>query len=103
MELKEGLGISTAEIEWIFGIESAQDLNDFFFESFSTMKNPGFSFFYSQITVEDVSKKRSMDLRLLHGVAYGHPWFARLGYRFCHGSFGVTENNYDRAIDILSS
>lgn len=44
-----------------------------------------------------------MDLRLLHGVAYGHPWFGRGGYRFRHGSFGVTENNYDRAIDILSS
>lgn len=55
------------------------------------------------MTVEDVSKKRSMDLRLLHGVAYGYPWFGRWGYRFCHGSFGVTENNYDRAIDILSS
>lgn len=34
---------------------------------------PGFSFFYRKITVEAVSKKRSMDLRLLHGVAYGHP------------------------------
>ncbi|KAM7515886.1 hypothetical protein LguiA_005469 [Lonicera macranthoides] len=44
-----------------------------------------------------------MDLRLLHGVAYGHPWFGRWGYRFCHGSFGVTEPKYERAINILSS
>ncbi|CBI33452.3 hypothetical protein VitviT2T_021569 [Vitis vinifera] len=56
-----------------------------------------------KITVEDSSKKRFMDLRLLHGVAYGHPWFGRWGYRFCHGSFGVKEPNYERAIEILSS
>ncbi|KAE9449764.1 hypothetical protein C3L33_18337, partial [Rhododendron williamsianum] len=30
-----------------------------------------------QITVEDDSKKHSMDLRLLHGVAYGHPCLFR--------------------------
>ncbi|GAV60463.1 PHD domain-containing protein [Cephalotus follicularis] len=56
-----------------------------------------------KITVEDLAKKRSMDLRLLHGVAYGHSWFGRWGYRFCRGSFGVTEHNYDRAIEVLSS
>ncbi|KAK2450219.1 RING/FYVE/PHD zinc finger superfamily protein [Trifolium repens] len=36
-----------------------------------------------QIVVEDASRKRSMDLRLLHGVAYGHSWFGRWGYKFC--------------------
>ncbi|KAL6219451.1 hypothetical protein ACLB2K_007210 [Fragaria x ananassa] len=56
-----------------------------------------------KITVEDASKKRSMELRLLHGVAYGHPWFGRWGYKFCHGSFGVKEHIYNRALDILSS
>ncbi|KAJ0098994.1 hypothetical protein Patl1_20932 [Pistacia atlantica] len=56
-----------------------------------------------KITVEDVSKKKSMDLRLLLGVAYGHPWFGRWGYRFYRGSFGVAEHNYNRAIEILSS
>ncbi|GAB4831620.1 hypothetical protein Ancab_005632 [Ancistrocladus abbreviatus] len=56
-----------------------------------------------KISVEDVSKKRSMDLRLLHGVAYGHPWFGRWGYHFCHGSFGVQEQHYHRAIEVLSS
>lgn len=53
--------------------------------------------------MEDVSKKNSMDLRLLHGVAYGHPWFGKWGYKFCHGSFGVAEHHYDRAIECLSS
>ncbi|KAL5574114.1 hypothetical protein UlMin_023711 [Ulmus minor] len=56
-----------------------------------------------KITVADTSKKRSMDLRLLHGVAYGHPWFGRWGYSFCHGSFGIKEHNYNRALEILSS
>ncbi|KAF8370108.1 hypothetical protein HHK36_031859 [Tetracentron sinense] len=56
-----------------------------------------------KITVEDNSKKRSMDLRLLYGVAYGHSWFGRWGYKFSHGSFGVTEHKYDSAIEILSS
>ncbi|KAH7849367.1 hypothetical protein Vadar_016836 [Vaccinium darrowii] len=55
-----------------------------------------------KITVEDVSKKRSMDLRLLHGVAYGHPWFGRWGYRFCNGSFGVTQLRYEKAVEIVS-
>ncbi|XP_004304762.1 PREDICTED: PHD finger protein MALE MEIOCYTE DEATH 1-like [Fragaria vesca subsp. vesca] len=56
-----------------------------------------------KITVEDFSKKRSMELRLLHGIAYGHAWFGRWGYRFCYGSFGVAEETYERALDILSS
>ncbi|XVF64432.1 hypothetical protein PTKIN_Ptkin09bG0169200 [Pterospermum kingtungense] len=56
-----------------------------------------------KISVEDVSKKHGMDLRLLHGVAYGHTWFGRWGYKFCRGSYGVSEQNYDRAIEILSS
>ncbi|XP_042503063.1 PHD finger protein MALE MEIOCYTE DEATH 1 [Macadamia integrifolia] len=56
-----------------------------------------------KITVVDLSKKRSMDLRLLHGVAYGHPWFGRWGYKFHRGSFGVAEHQYNRAIEILSS
>ncbi|CAL0315703.1 unnamed protein product [Lupinus luteus] len=56
-----------------------------------------------RISVEDVSRKRSMDLRLLHGVAYGHSWFGRWGYRFFRGSFGVTEKGYYEAIESLGS
>ncbi|TKY56679.1 PHD finger protein MALE MEIOCYTE DEATH 1 [Spatholobus suberectus] len=56
-----------------------------------------------KIAVEDVSCKRSMDLRLLHGVAYGHSWFGRWGYRFCRGSFGVTEQDYNGAMTMLGS
>ncbi|RID74548.1 hypothetical protein BRARA_B01641 [Brassica rapa] len=55
------------------------------------------------ITVEDLSKKRSLDLRLLYGVAYGHSWFGRWGYKFCRGSYGVTKNDYENAIELLGS
>ncbi|KAL5562968.1 hypothetical protein UlMin_032715 [Ulmus minor] len=55
-----------------------------------------------KITVADISKKRSMDIGLLHEVAYGYPWFGRWGYSFCHGSFGITEHKYNRALEILS-
>lgn len=44
-----------------------------------------------------------MDLRLLYGVAYGHSWFGRWGYRFLRGSFGVKEKKYHKAIELLSS
>ncbi|KZV49766.1 PHD finger protein MALE MEIOCYTE DEATH 1 [Dorcoceras hygrometricum] len=56
-----------------------------------------------KISVEDLSKKHMMDLRLLYGVAYGHSWFGRWGYQFCHGSFGVKWHNYEKAIHTLSS
>ncbi|XP_010554390.1 PREDICTED: PHD finger protein At2g01810 [Tarenaya hassleriana] len=56
-----------------------------------------------KISLDDISRKRSMELRLLHGVAYGRPWFGKWGYRFSHGSFGVTEDQYRRAIQLLSS
>ncbi|EOA34956.1 hypothetical protein CARUB_v10020044mg [Capsella rubella] len=55
------------------------------------------------ITVEDFSKKRSLDLRLLYGVAYGHSWFGRWGYKFCRGSYGVTKDDYENAIELLGS
>ncbi|XP_010511544.1 PREDICTED: PHD finger protein MALE MEIOCYTE DEATH 1 [Camelina sativa] len=55
------------------------------------------------ITVEDFSKKRSMELRLLYGVAYGHSWFGRWGYKFSRGSYGVTKNDYENAIELLGS
>lgn len=55
-----------------------------------------------EVTVEDVSKKYSLDLRLLFGVAYGEPWFARWGYGFRLGSFGLDELTYTNALDHLS-
>ncbi|TXG57090.1 hypothetical protein EZV62_018403 [Acer yangbiense] len=56
-----------------------------------------------KISVHDLLMKRGMDHRLLHAVAYGCSWFGDWGYKFCHGSFGVTEHMYNRAIQILRS
>lgn len=55
------------------------------------------------ITVEDFSKKRSLELRLLYGVAYGHSWYGRWGYKFCRGSYGVTKTDYENALELLGS
>jgi hypothetical protein len=71
---------------------------------FFSLLNFFFLFLLSEISVEDLSKKAgSMDLRLLHGVAYGRTWFGKWGYNFSRGSFGVTQQKYERAIQILSS
>ncbi|MCL7024433.1 hypothetical protein MKW94_024072 [Papaver nudicaule] len=56
-----------------------------------------------KIAVYDVSIRRSMDLRLLYGVAYGHPWFGEWGYEFYNGSFGITAHDYSTAISKLGS
>ncbi|KAK9226538.1 hypothetical protein WN943_011586 [Citrus x changshan-huyou] len=47
-----------------------------------------------KISVHDVLVKRCMDLRLLHCVTYGCSWFGKWDYKFCHGSFGVTEHKW---------
>ncbi|URE23085.1 PHD-finger [Musa troglodytarum] len=54
-----------------------------------------------KISLIDASTKGKMELRLVHGVAYGEPWFGRWGYRFGHGSYGVTEQMYQRSVDAL--
>ncbi|MQL86386.1 hypothetical protein Taro_018909 [Colocasia esculenta] len=56
-----------------------------------------------EITVEDSSRKGSMELRLLLSVAQGTTWFGRWGYTFRLGSFGVTQTDYQNSVDLLSS
>ncbi|ERN12718.1 hypothetical protein AMTR_s00043p00043490 [Amborella trichopoda] len=51
-----------------------------------------------KVTVEDTVQKHSMELRLLHSAAYGHPWLWQWGYSFCHGSFGIIELRYSMAV-----
>ncbi|GMN28665.1 hypothetical protein TIFTF001_002142 [Ficus carica] len=55
------------------------------------------------ISATDASKKRAMELRLLYGEAYGHTWFGKCGYSFDHGSFGINESDYRRALGALST
>jgi hypothetical protein len=58
---------------------------------------------FRKITVQDLSRKKSMDLRLLYGVGYGHSWYGKWGYKFCRGGFGVSEHDYYGAMQDLSS
>ncbi|XP_068658178.1 PHD finger protein MALE MEIOCYTE DEATH 1 [Aristolochia californica] len=75
---------------------SGSEIMDLFDRICSTLRT-------REITVDDTSKKRSMELRLLYGVAYRQTWFGKWGYRFCHGNYGITESAYERAIEIVSS
>ncbi|KAJ0987581.1 hypothetical protein J5N97_005937 [Dioscorea zingiberensis] len=54
------------------------------------------------VTVEDVARKKSMELRLLLGVAHGVTWFGRWGYRFATGSYGVDHHLYHRSLHLLA-
>ncbi|PSS26821.1 PHD finger protein MALE STERILITY like [Actinidia chinensis var. chinensis] len=56
-----------------------------------------------KVSLNDISQKKSMDLRLIHGLAYGEPWFGRWGYRFGRGSYGVTQPMYQKAIETIQS
>ncbi|KAI7993638.1 PHD finger protein MALE MEIOCYTE DEATH 1 [Camellia lanceoleosa] len=56
-----------------------------------------------KISVSDDLKERSMELRLLHGVAFQQSWFGKWGYKFGRGSFGVVEHQYNSAINFLST
>lgn len=54
-----------------------------------------------KVSVEDVAKKCSLELRLLHAVAYGESWYGRWGYKFGHGSFGISPRMYVKAIEAI--
>lgn len=44
-----------------------------------------------------------MELRLLMSVAQGTTWFGRWGYTFRHGSYGVTQEDYQNSAELLGS
>ncbi|CAN1297409.1 PHD finger protein MALE STERILITY 1 [Linum perenne] len=54
-----------------------------------------------KVSLNDISTKRSMDLRLLHGISYRAPWFGSWGYKFSKGSYGVIQPMYEKAIEAL--
>ncbi|XP_071715538.1 PHD finger protein MALE STERILITY 1 [Rutidosis leptorrhynchoides] len=56
-----------------------------------------------KVSLIDLAKQRSMDLRLLHGAAYGQSWFGHWGYQFGRGSFGVTQQMYQKALEALQN
>lgn len=53
------------------------------------------------MSLKDISQKRGMDLRLIHGIAYGKSWFGCWGYKFGRGTYCVTQQMYQKAIEAL--
>ncbi|KAM7253145.1 hypothetical protein ACFE04_025763 [Oxalis oulophora] len=56
-----------------------------------------------KVTVMDMSKKRGMEYRLLHAITKGHSWYGNWGYELKSGSYAITQDEYRRSVDILSS
>ncbi|KAM0030506.1 putative chromatin regulator PHD family [Helianthus debilis subsp. tardiflorus] len=56
-----------------------------------------------QVSVMDVSKKYGLEFRLLHSVIKGHPWYGDWGYEFGGGSYAITHEAYDNAIETLAN
>ncbi|KAK6146655.1 hypothetical protein DH2020_020524 [Rehmannia glutinosa] len=56
-----------------------------------------------KVSLKDVAKKKGMDLRLLHNVAYSKPWFGHWDYIFARGSFGVNREMHQTAIKAIQN
>ncbi|ONK67088.1 uncharacterized protein A4U43_C06F15570 [Asparagus officinalis] len=54
-----------------------------------------------KVSITDSAKKGSMELRLIHGLVYGQPWFSRWDYKLSHGSYGVTPQMYQTSLEAL--
>ncbi|XP_051144489.1 PHD finger protein MALE STERILITY 1 isoform X2 [Andrographis paniculata] len=54
-----------------------------------------------KVSLRDVAKKKGMELRLLHTLAHGKPWFGRWDYTFGRGSYAVTHDTYQSAIKAI--
>ncbi|KAG6596937.1 PHD finger protein MALE STERILITY 1, partial [Cucurbita argyrosperma subsp. sororia] len=56
-----------------------------------------------KVSLRDIAQNKGMELRLLHSIAYGQPWFAQWGYKFSRGAFKVTIQMNQRAIEALQA
>ena len=54
-----------------------------------------------EVSVEDVSQKYGVELRLLNPVSRGATWYGTYGYIFGKGSFGNTLMTHKRATELL--
>lgn len=55
-----------------------------------------------EVSVEDVSTKCGMLLRVLHTAATGRTWYGTVGYGFGRGSFGVTAREWQAAVKAVA-
>ena len=56
-----------------------------------------------EITVEDVSSKAGMELRISYFIAYGQTWYGLLGYDFGRGPYNISEVRWRDAGTWISS
>lgn len=56
-----------------------------------------------KVSVMDVSKKYGLEFRLLHAITKGHSWYGDWGYEFGAGSFALTVDAYNLAVETLSN
>ncbi|XP_062182816.1 PHD finger protein At1g33420-like [Phragmites australis] len=56
-----------------------------------------------KVSLMDVSKKYGTEYRVLHAIATGCSWYSQWGFKLSKGSFGITPDEYYKAIDSLSS
>ncbi|AQK49253.1 PHD finger protein [Zea mays] len=55
-----------------------------------------------KVSLMDVSKKYETDYRILHAITTGHSWYGQWGFKLNKGSFGITSEEYLKAMDNLS-
>ncbi|KAF2308777.1 hypothetical protein GH714_017728 [Hevea brasiliensis] len=56
-----------------------------------------------KVSVMDVSRKYEMEYRLLHAITKGHSWYGNWGYEFQSGSYALTPDSYQKAVETLSN
>ncbi|GAX78615.1 hypothetical protein CEUSTIGMA_g6054.t1 [Chlamydomonas eustigma] len=54
-----------------------------------------------EVSVEDVSNKSGMLLRMLHTVAYGSTWYGKWGYTFGRAPFNISERTYQKCVNLM--
>lgn len=55
-----------------------------------------------EVTVQDVSRKHGIDLRILHSVMHAKTWYGEWGYNFHKGSFGCTIEMWKQSVEIVN-
>lgn len=55
------------------------------------------------VTVEDVSNKTGMELRVLHTVGLGATWYGQWGYVFGRSAFNQNEHEWEKAREAIGS
>ncbi|KAJ1275239.1 hypothetical protein BS78_05G121300 [Paspalum vaginatum] len=80
--------------------------NEFDMHDYKTCRHCGLMaqvFTARKVSLMDVSKKYGIDYRILHAVTTGYSWYGQWGFKLNKGSFGITSEEYFKAIENLSS